>query len=104
MATGDVNQQIGLDGAAVIAAGAIVRGGSIGGLWMYLEHMLNKATLLNEPLLAKVACVCKVSGMLFHVIKHSILALLCFVAVRADEFALFVLGVDVFCVSHPATI
>lgn len=102
MATGNVNQQIGLDGAAVVAAGATVCGSSIGGLWMHLKHVLNEATLLNKSLGAKVARMCKVSGMLLHVVKHSILALLRFIAVRAYKFSLLVLGVDVFCVCHPA--
>ncbi len=91
----DMNEQIGLDGSGVVAAGTRVRCSRSIRCRMDLAHMLCKSTFLDKGLFTSrlsthillFACV----GL--HMIEHCVLAVLGNAALRAHIFALLVLCV-----------
>jgi len=85
MPTPDVDNEIGLHLASVVTAGTIPDSGALGG--MGLHHVLLEPGLLDKGLAASRfgTNVVEDTGVLLHVIEHSVLALLDDSTIRADK-------------------
>ena len=97
----DVDDKIGLHLASVIATGTIPQSCTLG--MMGLHHVLLEPGLLDKGLAAARLCanVVEHTGVLLHVIEHSILALLNDPTIWTDKGTVFISQISHLDSSHP---